>query len=178
MASKNDRREQPDVSEALIKPEPMDERVSLMTFGSEEELLKDGFETEIFHKIGEGDSIFGLFVGRGDDIELREPDPVTGEVIVLPCWKVRGLDKSGHEVGVTMLIPGKHELNRFFRSHTPGNTLVGIKYAGRTQIGQRQVTRFITMSKPDTTRTATGPAEVEREKQLKAEAEASARAAK
>jgi len=149
-----------------------------MTFGSTEGLLQEGFETEIFHKIGEGDSIFGLFIGRGDDIELREPDPVTGEVVVLPCWKVRGLDRDLKEVGVTMLIPGKHELNRFFRSHTPGNTLVGIKYEGTIQIGKRQVTRFTTMSKADTSRTATSKSEVEIEKAMKAQAEATAKAAK
>jgi hypothetical protein len=165
-------------TKAMVKAEPMDDRVSLMSFGSEEALLGQGFETEVFHKIGEGDSIFGLFIGRGDDIELAQPDPVTGEVITLPCWKVRGLDKDLKEVGVTLLIPGKHELNRFFRSHTPGNTLVGIKYLGRTQIGQRQVTRFSTMYKIDEGRKATSISEVEREKNMKAQAEADARAAK
>ena len=163
-------------SEAMVQQEPVNEQTALMTFGSEAELLQQGFETEIFHKVVEGDMIYGLFVGRGPDIELRDADPKTGEVITIPSWKVRGLDRSGKEVGVVMQIPGKYELNRFFRAHTPGNTLVGIKYLERQQIGLRQVTKFATMFKLDASREATGPSEVDREKRLQQEAEAKAKA--
>lgn len=162
--------------EALVPAGSPSESVQLMSFGSEAELLQTGFESEIFHKIDAGDSIYGLFIGRGPDIELRDPDPKTGEVISIPTWKIRGLDQSGKEVGVTLQIPGKYELNRFFRAHTPGNTLVGIKYLGREQIGLRQVTKFSTLYKVDPNREATGPSEVEREKKLQQEAEATAKA--
>lgn len=170
MAKKDETNEQ-----AMVKSEP-DSQMQMMTFASEAELLKEGFETEIFHKVEEGDMIYGLFIGRGPDIELRDPDPKTGEVITIPSWKIRGLDRSGKEVGVVLQVPGKYELNRFFRAHTPGNTLVGIKYLERQQIGLRQVTKFATMFKLDSTREATGPSEVDREKRLQQEAEAKAKA--
>ena len=168
------KRDEAATEQAMVKSEP--DQTALMTFGSEAELLELGFETEIFHKVSEGDMIYGLFVGRGPDIELRDADPKTGEIITIPSWKVRGLDRGGKEVGVVMQIPGKYELNRFFRAHTPGNTLVGIKYLERQQIGLRQVTKFATMFKLDASREATGPSEVDREKRLQQEAEAKAKA--
>lgn len=167
---------QEEVSEALVHAEPLTDQTALMTFESEEALLEAGFETEIFHKVVEGDMIYGLFVGRGPDIELKSKDPNTGKAVVIPSWKIRGLGRDGKEVGVVMQIPGKYEINKFLRSHTPGNTLVGIKYLGRVQIGQNQVTKFATMFKVDSNRTATGPSEIEYENKLKAEADAKARA--
>jgi hypothetical protein len=175
MASKNDRREQPDVSEALMKAEPLDEHLAMAKFEGDQ-LMAEGFECEVFHKVVEGDAIYGLFIGRGPDIELNAVDEKTGHHIVLMSWKVRGLDKFGKEVGITIQIPGKYELNKFFRAHTPGNTLVGIRYKDRVQIGTRQVTRFDTFYKVDANREKSGPSEVEYENQLKAQAEATAKA--
>jgi hypothetical protein len=167
---------QEEVSTALVHAEPMTDQTALMTFESEEALLEQGFETEIFHKITEGDMIYGLFIGRGPDIELKQKDEKTGKQVIIPSWKIRGLGRDGKEVGVVMQIPGKYEINKFLRSHTPGNTLVGIKFLGRVQIGVNQVTKFATMFKVDANREASGPSEIEYEAKLKAEAEATARA--
>jgi hypothetical protein len=167
---------QEEVSQALVHAEPLTDQTALMTFESEAELLEQGFETEIFHKIVEGDMIYGLFVGRGPDIELKQADPKTGKPVIIPSWKIRGLGRDGKEVGVVMQVPGKYEINKFLRSHTPGNTLVGIKFLGRVQVGMNQVTKFATMFKVDPNRAATGPSEIEYENKLKAEADAKARA--
>jgi len=165
-----------EVSQALVHAEPLTDQTALMTFESEEALLEQGFETEIFHKVVEGDMIYGLFVGRGPDIELKSKDPNTGKQVIIPSWKIRGLGRDGKEVGVVMQIPGKYEINKFLRSHTPGNTLVGIKFLGRVQVGTNQVTKFATMFKVDPNREATGPSEIEYENKLKAEATAQAQA--
>lgn len=136
---------------------------------SAQELAKQGYTSTIFHKLEEGESIAGLFVGAGPEQEIIDEN--SGEVRYLPTWLIQSPDGA-----VTVRMNGSYGLNQFFRGLTPGNTLVAIKHKGQRNLKTRRVNDYETWSKVDVNREPTGRsvAEIEAAAQAKAKAEANA----
>ena len=148
------------------------------------DLFDLGFQSEIVVSMKKGNGFFGLFLGQGPSIE-QENDK-TGEVKYMPTWRIQAGKLIGKEDDGTLKyilsravgqVVGTYDLNKFFSSHTPGNTLVAVEHLGKQDLpGGRSVNRYNKFFWVDPKLTAIGPALAEVENKTRREAQAQAQA--
>lgn len=81
-----------------------------------------GFHIEQVVPLRQGDSVDGIYVGPGGDIQLKDDS-------LIPSWKVALTPQ------VTVILVGTYKLNQFFRG-TPIGTRVIVEHKGKDATGK------------------------------------------
>lgn len=106
-------------------------------------LLADGYSSEMVHTLQDGETIKGVFLGRGGNVEVSDPN--TGEMREIPTWRVRS--KSG---AVTINLLGASQLNARLAGLVEGTNLV-ISRRGKSRTARgRNVNNYLIFTKAAT----------------------------
>jgi hypothetical protein len=105
-------------------------------------LLADGYETETYVRLGDGERIDGYFLGQGTPVLMNDPNGAKGSQRAVGTWKFRH-----STANVVQVIATSSQLDSRLPQIPLGSHCI-VQKAGQTASGGRRVNNWVVLHNP------------------------------